>query len=648
MQTIFVDDNAAFAEALAGEHWLETLEADEKKVLVVNPDQSPRQVAGAVAAQAADDDAVVFINVNLKCKDKSRQDQAGVEVLKFLRLTERFNGRENEARDAHCVMYAFQRVEQLLRRKPSSLMICSDGVTFEQLPSDFSKLDIRELAEKKKANASSSNLDKFLRGEFTLPDRRHDWANWWGARKMLSLYFQEQDPDDIDLDEFVLPSENPQVRNALFLFGQNDASGGTSTVLERAERKRNQLWKNLGFDPTPPHSPPSLSVGLLDDEAKRIQYQGQQTTQYGWQRIFSRVLFNSDLTVVDILDEEGIDPNEGQIMDFARTRLQDVDFSDYACILLDLRLRSDEQGGFPENIRDLSGARVLEFIRSKHPTLPVIITTASNKIWNYEGLMELGADAYWIKEGLDEQRTDDESAQNYVRLLELVATITGERYQFLRRFGREIGRLKERSAEDMLWWEEEKEWYDPYTGNSMTTPIGGSEEVFQLLDEALLMLRSYLHQFEIGHGFQSDTHSSFWLGSIMQQLGGIIEVIHDWDSLDIGDRSRAIVGGIPRGNEYRTRRGDWFGFRIYGQRNKAAHYASNRVVDWQYLKYFLANILCYLHHDPIEGVTRRFNLEYDSDSRENERVQMDDVPFLAEMVRSQKYQAIQNRVLDQS
>jgi CheY-like chemotaxis protein len=647
MQTIFVDDNAAFVEALAGEHWLETLEADEKKV-PVNPDQSPRQVAGAVAAQAADDDAVVFINVNLKCKGNARQDQAGVEVLKFLRLTERFNGRENEARDAHCVMYAFQRVEQLLRRKPSSLIVCSDGVTFEQLPSDFSELDIRELAEKKKANTSANSLDKFLRGEFTLPDRRHNWANWWGARQMLSLYFQEQNPDDIDLDEFVLPSENPQVRNALFLFGQNDASGRASSVLDRAEAQRNQLWGNLGFDPTPPYFPPSPSVGLIDDEAQRIQYQGQQTTQFGWQRICSRVLFDNDAGVVDLFDEEDIDPDEGDLLDLVPGEFRDVDFDEYACVLLDLRLRDDEEGGLPESVRDLSGARVLDFIREKHPTLPVIITTASNKIWNYEGLMELGADAYWIKEGLDEQRTDDESAQNYVRLLELVTAVTSEKYQLLRRFGKEIERLRARTKEEMLWWEKEREWYDPYTDESLRTPIGGREVVFQLLNDALLMLRSYLHQFEIGHGFQSDTHSSFWLGSIMQQLGGIIEVIHDWDSLDIGDRSRAIVGGIPRGNEYITRRGDWFGFRIYGQRNKAAHYASNRVVNWQYLKYFLANLLCYLHHDPIEGVTRRFDLEYDSDSRANERVKMNDVPFLRKMVSSQKYQAIQDRVLDQS
>ena len=646
MKSIIVDDAVSYVEALTDQEWSTDpirLSAAEAEEIV---DLSPRQIAKQVAKEIRDDDAVVFINVNLKCGDKSRQDQAGVEVLKFLRLTERFDERKNEARDTHCVMYSFQSVEQLLRKSPSSLIVCSDGVTFKRLPCDFSEMDIRELAGKKKADVSVSNLDEFLRGEFMLPDRRHDWANWWGARKMLSLYFQEQDPDDIDLDEFVLPSENPQVRNALFLFGQNDASAGASTVLERAERKRNQLWGNLGFDPTPPYSPPSPSVGLIDDEAQHIQYQGQQTTQSGWQRIYSRVLFNRDLTVDDILDEEGLDPNEGQLIDFAPAKLQDVDFSDYACILLDLRLRSDEQGGFPENLWDLSGARVLEFIRSKHPTLPVIVTTASNKIWNYEGIMELGADAYWIKEGLDERRTDDESAQNYVQLLELVATVTGERYQFLRRFGREIERLKERSAEEMLWWEEEKEWYDPYTGNSMTTPIGGSEEVFQLLDDALLMLRSYLHQFEIGHGFQSDTHSGFWLGSIMQQLGGIIEVIHDWDSLDISNRSRAIVGGIPQGNKYRTRRGDWFGFRIYGQRNKAAHHASDRVVDWQYLKYFLANLLCYLHHDPIEGVTRRFNLEYDSNSRENERVEMNDVPFLAKMVRSKKYQAIQNRLLD--
>jgi len=645
MKSIIVDDTASYVEWLTDQEW----SADPVRFTPAGSqeisDLSPREIAKRVAGEVEDDDAVVFIKVNLKSEGKSRQDQAGVEVLKFLRLTERFDERKNEAQDTHCVMYSFQSVEQLLRKKPSSLILCSDGVTFKRLPCDFSEMDIRELAEKKKADVSVSNLDEFLRGEFTLPDRRHDWANWWGARQMLSLYFQEQNPDDIDLDEFVLPSRNPQVRNALFLFGQNDASGRASSVLNGAEAQRNQLWGNLGFDPTPPYFPPSPSVGLIDDEAQRIQYQGQQTTQFGWQRIYSRALFDNDAGVVDLFDEEDIDPDEGDLLDLVPGEFRDVDFDEYACVLLDLRLRDDEEGGLPESVWDLSGARVLDFIREEHPTLPVIITTASNKIWNYEGLMELGADAYWIKEGLDEQRTDDESAQNYVRLLELVTAVTSEKYQLLRRFGKEIERLRARTEEEMLWWEKEREWYDPYTGESLRTPIGGREVVFQLLNDALLMLRSYLHQFEIGHGFQDDTQSSFWLGSIVQQLGGIIEVIHDWNSLDISNRNRSVVGGKREGRKYRTRRGDWFGFRVYGKRNKAAHYGGEEGIDWQDLKYFLSNLLCYLHYDPIEGVTQRFNLEYDPNTGRNEYVDVSDIPYLRDMVDSQQYQAIEDRVL---
>src|SRR6185369_3649181 len=59
------------------------------------------------AAESADD-LLIFINIDLKLQNFRRQDQVGVDILKYLRLVESFSlpgssiRISNHARDTHC------------------------------------------------------------------------------------------------------------------------------------------------------------------------------------------------------------------------------------------------------------------------------------------------------------------------------------------------------------------------------------------------------------------------------------------------------------------------------------------------------------------------------------------------------------------
>lgn len=617
MKSIIVDDTVSYIESLTDQEW----SADPVRFTPAGSqeigDLSPRGIAKRVAGEVGDDDAVVFINVNLKSESKSRQDQAGVEVLKFLRLTERFDERKNEAQDTHCVMYSFQSVEQLLRERPPSLIVCSDGVTFKRLPCDLSELDLRGLAEEK---APVDDLDEFLRGEFRLPDERHSWANWWAARQMMKLYFlekmqnlpiQEEDHDEtpapgsidpeLDIDEasstFSITEirekvVDPQLRNALYLF---DRPAALEDEFSPVKREQLLEYRDILRDS-------DLKIGLIDDEAHKISRGGG--TSIGWQKVYSNILYENDQQVVDLLDDNHMDvrldaSNEGTLKKLLNRIECDLNFDPLACVFLDLRLLEDSTK--PGDVDNASGIKVLKKIREVEPSVPVIVTTASNKVSSFFEITKTGADAYWVKQGVDERRVAEESVSNYIRLLNLASKTKSKEYQFFRRFGKEISSLKK---EDNLWWENH-EWYDDKYENKVTTR-GRREIVFNILEESVLMTRSYLKKSVMEYTNQNTESSGSMINrvtlwSIFQHLGKVLEEIHRWDKMGIlKDKNNGTIGGhYTNSGEFQNRRKDWFGYRLYSIRNNASHLETAREeIGVKLFVKFASDLLCYLEYEP--------------------------------------------------
>ena len=80
------------------------------------------------------------------------------------------------------------------------------------------------------------------------------------------------------------------------------------------------------------------------------------------------------------------------------------DSEKFDLIILDLRLE-EEVGGHSNDILgvdNLSGIILLKKIKAHDPSVPVIISTASNKSWSLESANNYGADGFWSKE--DPQR----------------------------------------------------------------------------------------------------------------------------------------------------------------------------------------------------------------------------------------------------
>ncbi|QKG79310.1 response regulator transcription factor [Tenuifilum thalassicum] len=161
-------------------------------------------------------------------------------------------------------------------------------------------------------------------------------------------------------------------------------------------------------------------VLLIDDEAKR-----------GWgdfYRCFLQNNINNNTIKFDILEVEFKSLSQNEIIDRAIKKCEDADV-----VLLDLRLCDSD---FKENKepKELTGYKILEEIKKINKGIQVIITTASNKIWNYQSVQGLGANGYIIKR-------DDSNVAEDIKNLKQVVEGSINRASYLKPVNQSINQL---------------------------------------------------------------------------------------------------------------------------------------------------------------------------------------------------------------
>lgn len=135
-----------------------------------------------------------------------------------------------------------------------------------------------------------------------------------------------------------------------------------------------------------------MNILLIDDKAHE-----------GWKQVLEKTLPIKDLTI-----ETAVSYNEALI------KIQ----SSYDFIFLDVRL--DEKDHSRYVVTEFSGYKILKKIRETFLTInfstPIILFTASNKIWNIDSFRAYGVDSYYIKEHPDFVFDIETSRQNLKNL----------------------------------------------------------------------------------------------------------------------------------------------------------------------------------------------------------------------------------------
>lgn len=520
---------------------------------------SPENLARRVYEQHITTD-LFLINVNFKTDAISRADNAGILLLKYLRL---YN------LEQHCVLYSFLSREQLMMQDPHNLIIFSEGVTFVRMPVDLERINYETLAKKK----ASEDLTDYFKAEFRLPDDRHFFANWWGV---LQLWKVQKAVDKLvaksTIEEFELKlqasakemySYNGLVARYIKKVKENDLESTLKVFVIRKEEKfkedvrtQNQVQQEIeelyikkhdlelkleplneiiqerqaskivekfrsiiSILPYPIQKKLTLVqrkfdylalekqivddkfssdndflelANLIDNEKKKIEEERSRLNEQiqskidyitekqsfvcgdfsleqirkklaekkpsivfvddqaidGWAAIFQQMIYGGENNAFTTIQPDINTPIDA-IAELIREKVlkQKADL-----VILDLRLKGEKGSGI--KIDEISGIQVLTRLKEFRLECPVLITSASNKIWSYRETLNLGANAYWIKEGLDDSHDLEWSIENYLRFLDLVHSLCcSEPYCLLyKKILRDIKQIETRT--EKFWWEQ--------------------------------------------------------------------------------------------------------------------------------------------------------------------------------------------------
>ena len=158
---------------------------------------------------------------------------------------------------------------------------------------------------------------------------------------------------------------------------------------------------------------------LIDDEAKK-----------GWENFYESFFRNSKIK----FEDSGIEfKNEEKDNLIAKIELKVKEFKPDV-VLLDLRLH-DSDWGDVEISENLTGIKILEKIKEINKGIQVIITTASNKAWNFNLAKQKGSYDFIIKDGFEYP------GKAIIKLSEAIK-ITSKRALFLKNIGKKIIEIK--------------------------------------------------------------------------------------------------------------------------------------------------------------------------------------------------------------
>lgn len=344
------------------------------------------------------------------------------------------------------------------------------------------------------------------------------------------------------------------------------------------------------------------NLPVIDREVRVLQIDDQ--AEQGWAEIFQYIIYRGILSpnfrylvpsksYVNEIGNFYEEKNEDNTLkkDCVKKVIEDFNPS---LILLDFRLFDETNRSI--DIENVSGKILLEKIRHDFKSIPVIMTSASNKIWTYEKLIKLGADGFWIKEGLDEQRTVSETVENYKRFLELVSITTSRKFATLKSFALDIRKIK--MNQESFWWENHK-WREDFKDVTGTIIIPGithcnKENLFAILDELVILLRTYLHQTELKSVYNPfQGREWFYVSLILQHAGKLVELVHEFNKVH---RNYNHVKTINSYEKYSRK--DKLGGSIYYLRSQSSHMLDNVEINWDAMKDTIENIILWLRNTP--------------------------------------------------
>lgn len=354
---------------------------------------------------------------------------------------------------------------------------------------------------------------------------------------------------------------------------KNNIESERKKINEQIKNKIDFLTNNTAF-------PSSFSLDKIKQKlaaSKPVIVFVDDQAEDGWSSILQRMIYGEEtenfVTIIPQRDttEEAITQNILRVMETHKVEL----------LILDLRLKGEKGHDLkPEHI---SGFQVLKRLKNARIECPVMITSASNKLWSFNETQVLGANAYWLKEGLDDNHDLAWSVENYLRLLELIyALCFSESYILL--YKKVLNNIKSiERANQQFWWRSKID----------------NKQILDILNYAFEILEKYINgKLQRHNELESD---NYLVSLSVIILSRILEIIFPelQNKPNLGDRMREHIDKIS-GLKY-----DDFN-KLIPIRNEAVHSFSINYADLEKFTELFFDLLTYEKTAPFIPENNKF------------------------------------------
>ena len=201
-------------------------------------------------------------------------------------------------------------------------------------------------------------------------------------------------------------------------------------MLEKAKSCLEPLSKtgNVGHLVNMCQSKFGLSKTVFQDADQLVVWMVDDQCANGWGQLINSMLQGSNILL------ETFSSSQDVIESIKLTNLDETAYTPHLA-LVDLRLTKEDEGLESYNSKDLSGFSVVTALLEQWRELPIMITSASNKLWNLEKAIQKGASAYWRKS--DEIDATDSK--------EVISTALDIYIQFVDKFELSLSKIKYRN-----------------------------------------------------------------------------------------------------------------------------------------------------------------------------------------------------------
>lgn len=248
-------------------------------------------------------------------------------------------------------------------------------------------------------------------------------------------------------------------------------------------------------------------IGIIDDEINK-----------GWLEFYGYILNKSKASAMPFNNFQKDETKVELIKKIEQWLLEIFKLVDPIDIfIIDLRLHDDDFS--EQDFQNLSGIQIIKFLKKYNPGIQVVVSTASNKVWNYQKCLDLGVKYFSVKESPETYNTRSETIASFSHFSNQLSNAVKD--VFLAEIFRKIEDLKKNNIFSKITLEKDKK-----SANLIIEKNGLLDQIFNLLrldnsDEAIIhqclliafqILENYCELGMVGN-FGSDNSSGNRLSS---------------------------------------------------------------------------------------------------------------------------------------